>query len=171
MVSMDCEMAKLIIMRGNSGSGKSTVAKELQRKFGRNTMLISQDVIRREMLWVRDGKENKAVSLLTELLRYGKRNSEVTILEGILTAEYYVPLFEMAVEEFDSNIHAYYYDIPFHETLSRHNSKANSHDFGEKEMRDWWREKDFINIIPEKRLTEQMSFSEVVSKIYKDLVN
>lgn len=40
-------MGKLIILRGNSGSGKTTVAKELQKKFGYNTMLISQDEIRR----------------------------------------------------------------------------------------------------------------------------
>ena len=45
-------MSKLIILRGNSGSGKTTVARALQRKFGRNTMVISQDIIRRDMLWV-----------------------------------------------------------------------------------------------------------------------
>ena len=39
------KMPKLIILRGNSGSGKTTIAKELQNSFGRNTMLISQDVI------------------------------------------------------------------------------------------------------------------------------
>ena len=43
-------MPKLIILRGNSGSRKTTVAKELQKRFGRNTMLISQDVVRRDML-------------------------------------------------------------------------------------------------------------------------
>ena len=37
-------VAKLIILRGNSGSGKTTTGKSLQRKFGRGTMLISQDV-------------------------------------------------------------------------------------------------------------------------------
>ena len=36
-------MSKLIILRGNSGSGKTTIAKEIQKNFGRNTMLISQD--------------------------------------------------------------------------------------------------------------------------------
>ena len=41
-------MAKLIILRGNSGSGKTTIAKELQKSLGRNTMLISQDVVRRD---------------------------------------------------------------------------------------------------------------------------
>ena len=48
-------MGKLIILRGNSGSGKTTVAKALQKKLGRNTMLISQDEDRRNMLWVDDG--------------------------------------------------------------------------------------------------------------------
>ena len=32
-------MAKLIILRGNSGSGKTTIAKGLQKKFGHGTML------------------------------------------------------------------------------------------------------------------------------------
>ena len=54
-------MGKLIILRGNSGSGKTTVAKELQKKFGYNTMLISQDEIRRNILWVKDGIDTKAL--------------------------------------------------------------------------------------------------------------
>lgn len=43
-------MSKLIILRGNSGSGKTTVAKALQEKLGYNTMRISQDEVRRNML-------------------------------------------------------------------------------------------------------------------------
>lgn len=43
-------MPQLIIIRGNSGSGKTTLAHRLQRALGRNTMVISQDVVRREML-------------------------------------------------------------------------------------------------------------------------
>lgn len=42
-------MAKLIIIRGNSGSGKTTVARALQRRFGDYSMLISQDMVRREI--------------------------------------------------------------------------------------------------------------------------
>ena len=34
-------MAVLIILRGNSGSGKTSVAKKLQEKLGPETMLIS----------------------------------------------------------------------------------------------------------------------------------
>ena len=43
-------MPKLIILRGNSGSGKTTVAKVLQTRYGRKTMRISQDAVRRDML-------------------------------------------------------------------------------------------------------------------------
>ena len=76
-------MSKLIILRGNSGSGKTTIAKELQNKFGRNTMVISQDVVRRDMLKVKDGQATEALPLMQDLLVYGKKHSEITILEGI----------------------------------------------------------------------------------------
>ena len=48
-------MAKIIILRGNSGSGKTTTAKRLQKKLGHGTMFVSQDVVRREILYVKDG--------------------------------------------------------------------------------------------------------------------
>lgn len=72
-------MRKLIILRGNSGSGKTTVAKELQNRFGKNTMLISQDVIRRDMLKVKDGENTLALPLMKELLLYGNNHSDIVI--------------------------------------------------------------------------------------------
>lgn len=160
-------MAKLVILRGNSGSGKTTVSKELQRRFGRNTMLIAQDVIRMQML---NAKDAEAMPLIIELLRYGKQNSEITILEGILDSEFCIPLFEAVVEEYGSNIFAFYYDLPFEETLLRHNTKPNKADFGEQDMRRWWKEKDYINIIPERTITQEQSLDETVDIIAK-LVN
>ena len=76
-------MSKLIIIRGNSGSGKTTVAKALQQKLGHNIMVISQDVVRRDILRVKDGPDTKALPLLSELLVYGKNNCEIVVLEGI----------------------------------------------------------------------------------------
>lgn len=94
-------MSKLIILRGNSGSGKTTVAKALQEKLGYNTMRISQDEVRRNMLWVKDGKDTKALPLMAELLKYGKVHSELTILEGIMYEEWYSPLFKLANELYE----------------------------------------------------------------------
>ncbi len=163
-------MPKLIILRGNSGSGKSTLAKNLQHALGRNTMLIPQDTVRREMLWVRDGENTPAIPLMTELLKYGHAHSEVTILEGILYSETYAPLFRTALDLFgQENIFAYYYDIPFEETLRRHVTKPSRFDFGEADMRRWWKEKDFIGFIPETVFTVRVSLEEAEALVLGNL--
>lgn len=162
-------MPKLIILRGNSGSGKSSLARCLQRELGRNTLVIPQDTVRRDMLWARDGADTAALPLLMDLLRYGHARSEVTILEGILYAQWYAPLFQLAVELFGENIFAYYYDLPFEETLRRHGTKSNRFDFGEEDMRRWWKEKDYIGFIPEKTLREDAALDAAVRQVLSDI--
>ena len=73
-------MAKLIILRGNSGSGKTSISKALQEKFGPNTMLLSHDMVRMEILhvWSTEGII-KSEPLMIHLLKYGKQHSEITI--------------------------------------------------------------------------------------------
>jgi len=156
-------MSKLIMIRGNSGSGKTTVSRELQKRFGRNTMLISQDMIRLQML---NAKDVEALPLIISLLQYGRQNSNITILEGILDSEVYMPLFEMAIKEYGTNIFAFYYDLPFEETLRRHSTKPNKAEFGEADMRRWWKEKDYINVIPEQVITPNISIADTVDMIY-----
>jgi adenylate kinase family enzyme len=163
-------VAKLIILRGNSGSGKSTTGKALQRKFGHGTMLISQDVVRREMLFVKDGLNPEASQLLLELALYGKSHCNIVILEGILNSKWYKKLFENLLDKFNSQIFAYYFDIPFEETLNRHQQKPNAHEFGEKEMREWWNEKDVLDIIHEVYLHKELSLNEIVDIIYQDVI-
>lgn len=160
---------KIMILRGNSGSGKSTVARQLQRQLGRGTLLISQDMIRREMLWVRDGEGTKAISLLAEMVRYGRQNCDFVILEGILYADWYRELFETIVSEYGSDIYAYYYDLTFEETLRRHQTKPNCNDFGEEDMRRWWRDKDYIGFIAEKGIDSKMTEEEAVEMILSDI--
>ena len=160
-------MGKLIILRGNSGSGKTTVAKELQKKFGYNTMLISQDEIRRNILWVKDGIDTKALPLMIELLKYGYEHSDIVILEGIMYEEWYNPLFKVANELYGSNVYAYYFDLSFEETVRRHNTR--NREFGEKDMRRWWREKDFSSVLREQAITCEMDTDSIVEKIYSDL--
>ena len=57
-------MVNIIIIRGNSGSGKTTVARKLHEILGRGNLLISQDVVRREMLNVHDRPFNLAIPLI-----------------------------------------------------------------------------------------------------------
>ncbi len=163
-------MSKLIILRGNSGSGKTTVAKGLQKKFGYGTMLISQDVIRREMLYVKDGEKTEVKELLFQLAMYGKQHCEVVIIEGIFNSRWYNDLFKKILDEFKDNIFAFYFDIPFEETLRRHKTKANASEFDEKEMLEWWNEKDLLKFIPETLLGKQLEEDEIINLIYEKVM-
>ncbi|MEG2289423.1 MAG: kinase [Clostridium sp.] len=164
------KVIKLIILRGNSGSGKTTIGKALQKKLGHGTMLISQDVVRREILFVKDGPDTESRQLLKELVLYGKKHCSIVILEGILNSKWYRELFENLHYEFDNQIFAYYFDIPFEETLNRHKQKPNTHEFGEKEMRKWWNEKDLLGIIPEAFIHKELGVDEIVDMIYQDII-
>lgn len=164
-------MRKLIILRGNSGSGKTIIAKELQNRFGSNTMLISQDVIRRDMLKVKDGENTQALPLMKELLIYGSNHSNVVILEGIMYADWYKPLFELAVKLYGTEVYAYYFDLTFEETLKRHQTKPNCHEFGEEAMRRWWREKDFSDVLHEVTITDEEDMESIVTEIVDTVSN
>ncbi len=159
-------MSKLIILRGNSGSGKTTVAKELQKSFGRNTMLLSQDVVRRDMLRVKDGEDTPALPLLKELMVYGKNHSEIVILEGILRADWYRSLFQLAVQLYGREIYAYYFDLSFEETVKRHLTKPNCHEFGEESLRRWWREKDYSEVLNETGIFSEKDVKTIVEEIH-----
>ena len=160
-------MGKLIILRGNSGSGKSTIAKRPQKKLGHNTMIISQDEIRRNMLHVNDGGDTPAIPLMKELLQYGSNHSNIVILEGIMRSDWYSSLFEFANFLYGSEVYSYYFDIPFEETLKRHLTREKSREFGEESMRRWWVEKDFSGSLKETVITADKDIDTIVDKIYK----
>ena len=119
----ECRDNKNNIIKMNTGSGKTTVARALQKKFGCNTMMISQDEIRENILWVKDGVDTKALPLMIEFMKYGYEHCDVVILEGIMYDEWYSPLLKTANELYGMDIYAYYFDIPFEETVRRHNTR------------------------------------------------
>lgn len=85
----------IIIIRGNSGSGKTTVANKLCDELGAECMLLSQDVIRRDVLHTEDGENSIAVDLLKDLILFGKKHNSIIILEGILNSVWYESLFNL----------------------------------------------------------------------------
>ena len=166
-------LSKLIIIRGNSGSGKSTVAKEIRTRIGDglsdNTMLVQQDVLRRDILRERDTLDKLSTIELIELVvEFGRKQGRVVILEGILRAEKYGTMLRKLANKFDE-VYVYYFDLSFEETLVRHKSKPNAHEFGEKEMREWWNKKDFLGMPNEKSLDKEMDIEDIVSQIISDI--
>lgn len=62
----------------------------------------------------------------------------------------------MANELYGSNVYSYYFDIPFEETIRRHQTRSKSQEFGEEHMRGWWRKKDFSAVLKDHIRGEQL---------------
>ena len=82
---------KLIILRGNSGSGKTTIANALHQCLKEQSLLISQDVVRREMLRVKDETGNLSIALLKQLVAFGYQECQYVIVEGIFQKPFIIP--------------------------------------------------------------------------------
>lgn len=163
-------MTKLIIIRGPSGSGKSTVAKKLREKMGPKTALVEQDYLRRIVLnfkekEVRGGPSAKLIFLVAKLALDSGYN---VILEGILSSSRSRRMLNQLLIYHPKENYLYYFDISFDETLSRHITKDNAHEFGEKEMREWYKEKDLFNSA-EQIIPEDSSLENTLSKILQDI--
>lgn len=160
----------LIILRGNSGCGKTSTACLLQRQLGYGTMLVSQDVVRREMLRVKDIENNPAIQLIYDLCMYGNNVGYTVILEGILSNKKYGAMLRRLLDDFQGEKLIYYFDVSFEETVRRHATKPNAHEFGELEMSQWWKDQDVLNVPGEQRIGEQLSQAEIVDLIHRDVL-
>ena len=160
----------LIILRGNSGCGKTSTARLLQRQLGYGTMLVSQDVVRREILRVKDIENNPAIQLIYDLCMYGNNVGYTVILEGILSNKKYGAMLRRLLDDFQGEKLIYYFDVSFEETVRRHATKPNAHEFGKSEMRQWWKDQDVLNVPGERRIGEQLSQAEIVDLIHRDVL-
>lgn len=155
---------RLIIIRGNSGSGKTTLATRLQNEMGHETMLISQDVIRRDILKVADEPNNPAIRLMSDMAQFGNALGYDVIIEGILSKKKYATMLGRLLKKFDRT-YTFYLDVSFEETVRRHQTKSKKNEFGEDEMRNWWIEKDYLGADGEIILPEALSTDEVLRLI------
>lgn len=160
-------MSKVILIRGNSGSGKTTIANELHDILGAGNLLISQDYVRRTMLKVCDSPMNLAIGLMESMIDYSIKNCEYTIVEGILINNKYVDMLRNTLRKADI-VNVYYYDLSFEETLRRHDTKNNT-DFGSSRMKDWFTPHDFIGIENEKSISEDVTKDDAIKLILTDL--
>ena len=157
---------KIIVIRGNSGSGKTTVAKLLRDLSNPPAVLLSQDVFRRQIVKEKD-TSGRMISqeIILEATKIALACNRHVIIEGIFRASKYEEFFTKLSQLNPGQCYFFYFDIPFEETLKRHQTKPNANEFGEVEMREWWREKDFLSGTGEVIIDQTKSQNEVGSLI------
>lgn len=62
-------------------------------------------------------------------------------------------------------VYVYYLDVSFEETLRRHKTIPNSHEFGEALMRKWYIEKDVLGLANERVFTDKEIKDEILESI------
>lgn len=161
--------SRLIVIRGNSGSGKSVVAAGVRagRPYG-TLAVVGQDVIRRTILGTHDDQRLAAVGLIDLTARYALDRGFDVIVEGILNAKWYGRAFDALAQDHVGVTQSYIYDLPFDETVRRHSTKEVADRFGEAEMRDWWYGLQPIASLREARITEHETLDETVQRILDD---
>lgn len=162
--------AKLIIIRGNSCSGKTTTARCLQKRFEPGkALLVSQDVVRIEMLQVKDRPSNLAIQLIEDIVRFGKNHSDIVILEGILPSKIYNEMVVRLIDLFENQTYSYYFDLPFEVTQKRFQQSNKIEKFEEEKLSQWWLEKDYLNLSAEHCFDELDTEEFCVEKILSDV--
>ena len=160
---------RLVILRGNSGSGKTSVARALQNRRERGQLaVVSQDMVRRDVLWAHDIVGNPAIALIDLMARYALDAGFSVVIEGILHADRYAEMLTQLVCQHRGATHAYFWDLPFEETVRRHATKVKALEFGEPEMREWWYGTAFISELNEARIGLEATLDATVRRIEAD---
>ena len=161
---------RLVILRGNSASGKSSTAAEVRRRHGRRDLaVIGQDNLRREVLRGDDVPAGVNIGLVDLVTRYALSHGFNVIVEGILRADHYA---EMLMAWPSSMITragcCYYLDVPFDESLRRHAGKPRASQYGAIEMKAWYRELDLLPGGTEQVIPAAMPQDEIVRRAMAD---
>lgn len=160
-------MPKLIVLRGNSGSGKSAVAKKLRDVSGKKIALVEQDHVRRIILKEKEAPDGANIALIAQIVEFALARGYDVILEGILKYSRYGTMLERLCAACPES-YVYYFDIPFEETLRRHATKDRAHEFGEKEMREWYTHRDLTGFGGERIIPEEYSLEQTVRTIKEE---
>jgi hypothetical protein len=156
---------RLVVIRGNSASGKSAVAAEIRARYGRGIAIVGQDNLRRVVLREHDVPGGANVGLIDLVARYGLDHGYHVIVEGILYAAHYAGMLRALDADHRGVSRFYYLDIPFEETLRRHATKPQANDYGHEEMTGWYRERDLLPGVIEEIITEHMPLDAIVQRV------
>jgi predicted kinase len=157
----------LVVIRGNSGSGKTTTAREVRRRFGRGCALIELDQIRREVLREHGSGRMGPVApgFITGMARMALDGGYHVIVEGILPdAQYGDPLRKL-ITEHPGPAACFYMAVSFEETVRRHQHREEPIPVTEETMRGWYAERDLLGVDGEQIIPEAVGFEGAVTTI------
>ncbi len=153
----------LIVLRGNSAAGKTTVAKAIRSHYGRGLAWVSQDIMRRAVLRELDRPDGVNVGLIELVTRYCLGNGYHVVLDGILNSASYGDM--LAGLHADFGGHFFYLDVSLAETLRRHAGRPLAAEVAEADLVRWYKHADLLDGVPELVVAEQSTLAQTVELV------
>jgi predicted kinase len=166
VASMD-EGPLLIVLRGNSASGKSTLARDLQRELGAGTANVGQDHFRRVVLREHDVADGDNIGLLANTIRYCLGSGHHVIAEGILIARHYREMLCEVIARHSGPSHVFYLDVSLDEALRRHQQRPLAAEVSADSFRGWYVLSDLLGVPGEVVLDATQSTQRNVASIIR----
>jgi predicted kinase len=164
-MTVGSDQTRLIVLRGNSGAGKSTVARALREAYGRGVAWVSQDLIRRIILKEKDRPGAANIGLIDQVARYSLDHGYHVVLDGIFYADRFEPMLAALNRDHLGVSRFYYLDVSIDETLRRHATRPQAAEFGPDDMREWDRAGDLLSVTQERVIPETSTPQETISLI------
>ncbi|MFB8277667.1 AAA family ATPase [Nocardia colli] len=159
----------LVVIRGNSASGKSTVATGLQRRFERGECaVVAQDTVRRQILREFDEPGAFNIRLIEQIATACLQEGMVVIVEGILDARKYGPMLKRLTDSTPQSLF-YAFDLTFEETLLRHATRPQAASIPEALLADWYRGWQPLTFVAETRIDATWSIDATIDRIHRDI--
>lgn len=155
----------LIVLRGNSASGKTSLAHSIRQGVGRGLAIVSQDLIRRDILWEHESPTGANIGLIDVTARYALQHGYHVIVEGMLKSHAYGEMLGNLVKDHAGKSHCFYLDIPWEETLRRHRTKPQAAEYGADLMREWFKPLDLLSQVTEHRFDETLSLDDMADLV------
>ena len=157
----------LVIVRGNSASGKTTAAREARRRYRRGCALLEQDYLRRTLLREHDSTQINPVAptFITATARTALDLGYHVILEGILHTERYATVLHQLIDSHPGPAAVFYLDVSFDETVRRHLNRDEPIPVTPDEMRRWYTHRDLLGVPGETVIGETSTLEQTVTTI------
>jgi thymidylate kinase len=161
-------MPKVIVLRGNSGSGKSTVAKELVKTIKRRTAIVEQDYYRVHMFFPHgESIEEVREIMLQDVLYCLERNYDV-----VWVSIFHKHAINDYLRDFFRNYHPkdnyiFNFQISFEESVKRHQTRPQKNEFKSEDMKEWYKPIEPLDYKFEYLVPEDNSLEETVKYIKK----
>jgi predicted kinase len=174
---------RLVVLRGNSGAGKSTVARLVRaqlrpgpvdptRDYYRNDVaLIEQDYIRRTMLGEHDRPSALNISVIDLAARAALDAGFDVVIEGMLFADRYADMLRALTRDHRGRTRHWYFAATPEVTLNRHRYRPLGATVPAASLQEWYRADDLLPDVEQQLVPSDWSAQHAADRITSSAVS